>query len=170
MLIRDVRLNDAQQLADIYNYYIENSHATFELEPVTAQEMKNRIQESLPRYPFIVIEDAGAIAGYAYGRQFRARPAYSTTVEVSVYLRYGMTGKGLGRRLYTRLLDEIRKRRFHTVISGISLPNDASVRLHEAFGFRKVAHFSEVGFKLGRWIDVAYWQLIKPALKKRRSK
>ncbi|HEX8367355.1 MAG TPA: GNAT family N-acetyltransferase [Pyrinomonadaceae bacterium] len=162
MNIRPVNKQDAAQIAGIYNYYIETSHATFELDAIDSNAMENRISESFARdYPFFVCEENGEILGYAYGRQFRPRRAYRHSIEVSVYIKNGAQGKSIGTRLYERLFPEIRQKDFHALIAGISLPNEASVRLHEKFGFEKVAHFREVGFKFGRWIDVGYWELIK---------
>ncbi|HEX8246570.1 MAG TPA: GNAT family N-acetyltransferase [Pyrinomonadaceae bacterium] len=162
MNIRPVNKQDAAQIAEIYNYYIETSHATFELETIDAAEMENRIKESFARdYPFFVGEAGAEILGYAYGRQFRPRRAYRHSIEVSVYIKNGAHGKGIGTKLYERLFTEILQKDFHAVIAGISLPNEASIKLHEKFGFEKVAHFREVGFKFGRWIDVGYWELIK---------
>ena len=161
MNIREVTLEDAAQIAEIYNYYIETSHATFELETIDDAEMKNRIRDILEKnYPFFVGEENGEIVGCAFAHQFKARRAYRHSVEVSVYLKNGFEGKGVGSALYQKLFSEISERNFHTIIAGISLPNDASIRLHEKFGFEKVAHFKEVGFKFGRWIDVGYWELL----------
>lgn len=162
MNIREATLEDAAQIAEIYNYYIETSHATFELETIDAAEMANRISETFQKnYPFFVCEENAEIVGYAYGRYFRPRRAYMYSIEVSVYIRSGADGKGVGTLLYERLFSEISQQNFHAIIAGISLPNDASIRLHEKFGFEKVAHFREVGFKFGRWIDVGYWELLK---------
>lgn len=152
---------DGPQVAAIYNYYIETSHVTFELEPVDTAEMEKRMLETdRGGYPFFVAEAGGEIIGYAYGRYFRPRAAYRHSIEVSVYIRNGHEGRGIGRKLYEELFPVILAGDFHAVIAGVSLPNDASVKLHEGFGFEKVAHFREVGFKFGRWIDVGYWELL----------
>ena len=165
MNIRTVKLSDAAQIAEIYNFYIETSHATFELETIDSIEMENRIRETFQKnYPFFVCEENAEIVGYAYGRMFRPRRAYLHSIEVSVYIRNSAEGKGVGTQLYQKLLDEILQKDFHAIIAGISLPNDASIRLHEKFGFEKVAHFREVGFKFGRWIDVGYWELLSKNL------
>ena len=162
MNIRKAAIEDAAQIAEIYNYYIKTSHATFELETIDSNEMKNRIRETFQKnYPFFVCEENEEIVGYAYGRMFRPRRAYLHSIEVSVYIRKGSEGKQIGTRLYEKLLHEILQNDFHAIIAGISLPNDASIRLHEKFGFEKVAHFREVGFKFERWIDVGYWELLK---------
>lgn len=161
MPVRPATPDDAAAVADIYNYYIANSHATFELDAINDGEMLRRMQDGWKAgYPFLVYEENGEVLGYAYGRQFRPRRAYLHTIEVSVYIRNGSEGKSIGTRLYERLFEEIGKGDFHAIIGGISLPNDASVRLHEKFGFEKVAQFREVGFKFGRWIDVGYWEKI----------
>lgn len=161
MNIRTANATDAPQIAEIYNYYIASSHATFELDPITGNQMLERMQAGwLAGHPFFVAESDGQLAGYAHGRQFRPRKAYLHSIEVSVYLKQEITGQGVATLLYGQLFDEIRKGDFHAIIAGISLPNDASVRLHEKFGFEKVAHFREVGFKFDRWIDVGYWEMM----------
>ena len=109
--------------------------------------------------PWLVLEVDGSIAGYAYATRWRVRPAYRSSVESSIYLDPAFAGRGLGRLLYGALLDELRRRELHLVIGGIALPNENSIALHEKLGFRKVAHFSEVGMKFGRWTDVGYWEL-----------
>lgn len=161
MQIRNAKPDDAVDIAYIYNYYVATSHATFEIDPVDEAEMLRRMAEAWNAdHPFLVCEEKGEIVGYAYGHTFRPRPAYSLSIEVSVYVRPGRTEGNVGTRLYEKLLEQIKNGDFHAVIGGISLPNDASVRLHEKFGFEKVAHFREVGRKFDRWIDVGYWELI----------
>jgi L-amino acid N-acyltransferase YncA len=161
MNVRPVKISYALQIAEIYNHYINTSTATFETEPIDAAEMAKRIGETVAAgYPFLAAEDDGQVIGYAYGHQYRAREAYRRSVEVSVYLKDGAGGKGIGTALYGRLFPELGARGFHTAIAGISLPNEASVRLHEKFGMTKVAHFKEVGFKFDRWIDTGFWQVI----------
>lgn len=166
MNIRPVELSDADAIAEIYNYYILNSHCTFEISPIDSDEMRSRIADLLEHdFPFLVGAVGNDVVGYAYARQFRPRAAYRHSAEVSVYIKNGNEGQGISTLLYTRLFEEIAKLDFHAVIAGIALPNDASILLHEKFGFEKVAHFREVGFKFGKWIDVGYWQLNKNATK-----
>ena len=161
MQVRDAKHDDAIDIAYIYNYYIATSHATFEIEPIDEAEMLRRIEDCwYAGYPFLICEDNDEIVGYAYGHRFRERPAYMHSVEVSVYVRPGHTERNIGYMLYEALFEELRKGDFHAIIAGISLPNDPSVRLHEKFGFEKVANFREVGRKFDRWIDVEYWQLM----------
>jgi L-amino acid N-acyltransferase YncA len=160
MNIRNVNPNDAAQVAEIYNYYIKNTHQTFETEPLSAEEMQARIAEISENYPYVVAEEDGEIYGYANATQFKTRQAYEFSAEVSIYVRSGDKQKGIGTLLYDRLFEELRQTDIHAIIAGISLPNDGSVRFHEKLGFEKVAHFKQVGYKLGRWVDVGYWELI----------
>ena len=159
-MIRDAVLNDAKDVADIYNYYILNTVATFEKDAVLVPEMAERIQAISNDFPFLVHVERNEILGYAYATKWRAREAYKPTVEVSVYLKNGVLGKGIGTALYAELSKRLRNLNIHAIIGGVSLPNEASVKLHEKFGFEKVAHFKEVGFKLNQWVDVGYWELI----------
>lgn len=159
MNIRQVEPADAPAIADIYNHYVATSPSTFELEPIDASQMLIRINESLTgEHPFLVALDNQEIIGYAYGHQFKARAAYAGSLETSIYILHGRQLRGIGTQLYEKLFNGIRAGRFHTVIAGISLPNDPSIRLHEKFGFVKVGHLKEVGWKFGQWIDVGYWQ------------
>ena len=160
MEIRNVNLTDAAQIAEIYNYYIKNTHQTFETEPLSAEEMRERISDISENYPYLVAEEDGEIYGYAYATQFKLRQAYEFSAEVSIYVKNEAKQKGIGTRLYDRLFEELKETDIHAIIAGISLPNDGSVRFHEKLGFNKVAHFREVGYKLGRWVDVGYWEMI----------
>jgi phosphinothricin acetyltransferase len=108
--------------------------------------------------PWLVAEQNRQVVGYAYAGKWHGRSAYRFTAESTVYLHEQFVGCGLGRELYEALLLELRSKSVHAVIGGIALPNPASVALHEKLGFEKAAHYREVGFKFGRWIDVGYWQ------------
>ena len=160
MNIRPVNLTDAAQVADIYNYYVQNTHHTFETEPLTGEAMQKRIGEVTADYPFLVAEEDSEIFGYAYAAQFKLREAYAFSAEVSIYVRNAAKQKGIGTELYMRLFDELAETDIHAIVAGISLPNEPSIKFHEKLGFSKVAHFREVGYKLGRWIDVGYWEFI----------
>jgi phosphinothricin acetyltransferase len=160
MDIRPVKLTDTEQITAIYNFYILNTHHTFETEPVTSVEMQKRIGEIVKNYPYFVAEENGEILAYAYVAQYKSRCAYKSSIEISIYVKNGIRGKGLGTKLYEKLFEQLEKNDVHAIIAGIALPNHASVRLHEKFGFEKVAHFREVGFKFYKWIDVGYWELI----------
>ncbi|MEZ5428374.1 MAG: N-acetyltransferase family protein [Pyrinomonadaceae bacterium] len=160
MSVRFVRPEDAEQVARIYNYYVENGHQTFETAPVGAAEMGERISAISEKYPYLVFEENGEVLGYAYAALYKIRQAYRHSAEISVYVKWGVRSRGIGRRLYEKLFEELKETDIHAVIAGISLPNEASVRLHQSFGMEKVAHFREVGYKFGRWIDVGYWEIV----------
>lgn len=160
MNIRKVELSDAAQIAEIYNYYIENTHQTFETEALSIEVMEKRIGETSGKYPYLVAEEDGEICGYAYAAQFKLRDAYAYSAEVSIYVRNKAKQKGTGTQLYEKLFDELAETSIHAMVAGISLPNDASIKFHEKLGFTKVAHFKQIGYKLGRWVDVGYWELI----------
>ena len=159
-MIRNAESGDIREICSIYNYYIENTTVTFEEEPVSADEMEKRILEVAASYPWLVYEDNGRVIGYAYASKWKARAAYKHSAELSVYVSKDYRGKGVGKKLYEALIDELRKTNIHVVIGGMSLPNEQSKRLHESMGFREVAEFKEVGYKFQKWIDVGYWELI----------
>jgi L-amino acid N-acyltransferase YncA len=161
ILVRSVEDADVEAVAEIYNYYIENTVITFEEEKVSPSEIHCRVQDIRScSFPWLVAEQAGAIAGYAYAGRWKGRYAYRFCVEVTVYVRPGLEGRGIGTCLYRELLPRLREQGIHTAIGVIALPNEPSVALHEKFGFKKKSHFTEVGFKFNRWIDVGDWQCI----------
>jgi L-amino acid N-acyltransferase YncA len=158
--VRPVHADDIPAIAALYNHYIATSSATFKETPVTEPEMAARIADLRGcGLPWLVLEEGGRLAGYAYAGRWGERHAYRHSVESAIYLDPTRLGRGLGKRLYGALLDDLRQRGLHMVIGGIALPNDASIRLHEGFGFRKSAHFTEVATRFGRWVDVGYWEL-----------
>lgn len=160
ILIRPVTPEDAAAICAIYNPYIATTTISFEEDPVPAHDMAQRIADvAAAGLPWLVAEQGAELVGYAYATRWRARPAYRSSVESSVYMDASAAGRGTGTLLYRALLDALRTRAVHMVIGGIAQPNERSVALHERLGFRKVAHFSEVGRKFGRWVDVAYWEL-----------
>jgi len=159
-VIRSVEIKDAQAISDIYNHYIANTVITFEEDLVNSQDMVNRINKVLSaNLPWFVAQDvSGNILGYAYASKWRERLSYRFSVEVTVYLSPDSAGKGVGSSLYESLFKALKANNMHSVIGGITLPNPASVAIHEKFGMKKVAHFEEVGLKFGQWLDVGYWQ------------
>lgn len=162
-MIRDARVDDGSALAHIYNPYILETVVTFEEVAVTAADMAARVREvQSAGMPWLVLEEQGALRGYAYAAAWRTRAAYRHCAEVTVYLDGGHLGRGLGTRLYQALFPRLATSGMHVLLGCIALPNPASVALHEKFGMTKVAHFSEVGWKFGRWVDVGYWQLTLP--------
>ncbi|MCF8405708.1 MAG: GNAT family N-acetyltransferase [Bacteroidales bacterium] len=158
-MIRQIIPEDASQICEIYNHYILHDIFTFEEKPVPESEMKERINTST-KFPWIVFEEGDAILGFAYASEWKSRCAYKYSAESTIYLRRGYTGKGIGRGLYTELFNRLIPFNIHAIIGGIALPNNPSIAFHESFGFKKVAHFKEVGFKFEKWIDVGYWELI----------
>lgn len=160
MNIRQVKLEDAAQVAEVYNYYIQNTHHTFENEPLSADEMEKRIAATMENHPYLVAEEDGEILGYAFASQFRLREAYEFSAEVSIYVRNEAKQRKIGTQLYVQLFDQLAETDVHAIVAGIALPNDASINFHERLGFEKVAHFKAIGYKLGRWIDVGYWEMI----------
>lgn len=159
-MIRDFIPTDLEQITAIYKHYILHSHHTFETEEISESEMLSRISTIRNSYPFIVFEEEGIIKAYAYATRWKIRQAYEHTVETSIYVNPDYKGKGIGTKLYTHLIQVLKKSNLHSILAGISLPNDASIQLHEKLGFNKAGVLKDVGYKFGKWIDVAYWNLL----------
>lgn len=157
--VRIAKIEDASKLLEIYRPYVLNTAISFETEPPTLQEFQSRISESIDKFPWVVCELEGEIVGYAYAGAYKSRCAYAWSVESTVYVQENLQGQGIGKHLYRHLLAMLKQQGAVNVIAGIALPNQASVGIHESLGFEKVAHFKDVGFKLGKWWDVGYWQL-----------
>jgi phosphinothricin acetyltransferase len=160
--LRDATPDDAPAIADIYAGYVRDSIATFELVPPDADEMRRRIARVTATWPWMVAEADGRVLGWAYAIGWKERAAYRHSAETTIYLDAGATGRGLGRRLYGALLERLPALGVRVAIGGVSLPNPASVALHEALGYEPVGVFREVGWKFDRWIDVGYWQKVFP--------
>ncbi|HSN17847.1 MAG TPA: arsinothricin resistance N-acetyltransferase ArsN1 family B [Gammaproteobacteria bacterium] len=157
----DIRLAstvDAPQIADIYRPYVEDTVVSFESDAPSEAEMAQRIAGVLERAPWLVMEEQGRIVAYAYACSHRDRAAYRWSVDTSVYVRAGHHRCGLGRALYTELLTRLVQFGYYTAYAGISLPNAASVGLHESFGFEPVGIYKKAGYKFGAWHDVGWWQ------------
>jgi len=159
-MIRNCEPADAPAIARLYNYYILETVITFEEAPVTADEIARRIAATTAHYPWLVWDESGDVRGYAYADLWKSRAAYRHSVEAAIYVEQGFHGRGIGSQLYAALLGELKARGVHTVVGGIALPNPASIALHENAGFTKIASFAEIGHKHGKWVDVAYWQLV----------
>lgn len=155
-MIRSVSPNDAKQIAAIYNHYIANSHATFELDHISEESMRKKI--SIHQYPWLVHQESGEMLGFAYASQWKPRPAYRHTMETTIYLDQSAFWKGVGPALYRALLEELEEMGCQSAIASIALPNEGSVLLHERLGFKRVGQMERVGFKFNQWIDVEYWQ------------
>ncbi len=159
-MIRPVIEQDAKALTKIYNHYIESSTATFEEVCITASNMVERIKKvTNANLPWLVIEDNDIIIGYAYATPWKERSAYRYSVEATVYCAHQHLGKGWGYQLYQALFAELKKLPIHSVLAGITLPNPASIALHEKLAMVQVAHFHQVGRKFEQWLDTGYWQL-----------
>jgi L-amino acid N-acyltransferase YncA len=156
--IRLVRHDDSEAIRRIYAPVVETTAISFELEAPSSDEMRRRIDETAPGFPWIVVETGGEVVGYAYAHAFSTRGAYRWSVETSIYIDAAAQRRRHGRALYTALLRVLRLLGYREVLAGIALPNAASVALHESLGFAQVASYRHVGWKLGRWHDVGWWQ------------
>jgi L-amino acid N-acyltransferase YncA len=155
---------DAAACAAIYAPSVEDSVTSFEERAPAAAEMATRIARYSATHPWLVAEDGGGVVGYAYACPFQERPAYRWSASVSVYIAASRLGQGHGRALYEELFARLRRQGFRNACAGITLPNAASVGLHESLGFEPVGVNREVGWKHGAWRDVGWWQLqLSPA-------
>lgn len=150
---------DAAACVAIYAPYVERGATSFEQEVPEEAGFAERIAEITEAYPWLVAERDGTVAGYAYACPHRARPAYRWAVEVSVYVGVEHWRSGCGRALYIELIERLQTQRFHVAYAGITLPNEASVALHESLGFVAVGVYRRIGWKDGSWRDVGWWQL-----------
>lgn len=158
-MIRLATSDDAPAILAIYAPIVRDTPISFELEPPTLDDVRQRIASTLARFPWLVsIGPDGDITGYAYARLFRDRPAYHWTAETTVYVAAGLHRCGVGTTLYAELLRILTSLGYVNAIGGITLPNAASVALHEKLGYRKVAYFPRLGFKFDQWHDVGFWQ------------
>jgi len=158
--LRDATAADLPAIRAIFNHWIEHSTASFRTAPDSEEHTRAWFADRGPAHPVLVVEQGGRVLGWASLRPHKPTGGYRHTVELSVYLREDARGRGLGRRLLAELLERARAAGHHAVIGGVCTEQAASVRLHEAMGFVKVAHFREVGFKFGRWLDVAYYEKV----------
>ena len=162
--IRLATESDASNLLEIYAPVVRETAISFEVEPPPLEEFRNRIRSTLHRMPWLVCAAGDDILGYAYATGFRAREAYQWAVEVTVYVHPNHHRKGVGRALYTSLFRCLQIQGYCRAIAAITLPNTASVALHEAFGFEHIGVFESVGYKRAKWHDTGWWQLeIRPA-------
>jgi phosphinothricin acetyltransferase len=158
-LVRLATPADAAGILAIYAPYIENTSFTFETETPSEEAFAVRISTYLQQWPWLVCEINGIIAGYAYGAKYRERTAYQWCVESSIYIHDDHLQSGIGKLLYTALIDILKRQGYRNVYAVINLPNDKSVAFHERMGFTYFATYEKVGYKLGRWKNVGWWQL-----------
>ena len=159
--IRHCGPGDYGTIVDIYNHYIEQSNATFDIHPYSVGERAPWFSQfgATGSRQLLVAEKDRMVLGYCCSTPFKERAAYDISVETTVYLAADATGRGTGRQLYERLLQNLCGIGLHGAYAGIALPNEASVRLHEALGFRKVGHYEEVGWKFGKYWSVAWYEI-----------
>jgi L-amino acid N-acyltransferase len=159
--LREATGGDLVAINDIYNHYVRVCTCTYQVEPDSMADREAWFKEHGPRHPVIVAESAGEVVAWgslsAWGSR-RAREAYSLTVEDSVYVRHDMHGRGIGAAILTELMRRAKALGYHSVLASISADREVSLRLHEKFGFSKVAHLHEVGMKFEKWLDVVYLQ------------
>ncbi len=158
--VRAATEDDLAAINDIYNHYVLEAHYTFDLEPTSLNARSEWFSHyhDTGRHRLLVAVDDGQVVGYASSSRFKSRPAYQTSVETSVYLAPEVIGKGAGSRLYEQLFDSLQGEDVHRAYAGIALPNPASIALHEKFGFKRVALFTQPGRKFGRYWDVAWYE------------
>jgi L-amino acid N-acyltransferase YncA len=157
--IRLATEDDAGQILAIYAPIVRETPISFEMEPPTVEAMRQRISDTLGCFPWLVCESADELLGYAYGSRHRARAAYDWSAEVSVYVHASARRSGVGRDLYRSLFEILRLQGYCNALAGATLPNPASVGLHESLGFQPVGIYRSVGYKFGAWHDVGWWQL-----------
>jgi phosphinothricin acetyltransferase len=157
--VRTATIDDAEEMLDLYRPYVSETAISFEVEVPSLDEFRRRVSAGQGAFPWLAYEADSKIMGYAYAGAFRSRPAYSWSVESTVYVRRGAERQRIGSELYRLLLELLKDQGVANVMAGITLPNEASERLHERFGFVRVARFTDAGFKLDRWWDVGFWQL-----------
>ena len=158
-MIRYVTQRDVKRITEIYNDYIINTTISFEVKPLTEDEMRNRIESVLAHGPFLVWEEDGEIAGYCYAHPWKERAAYHNTLETTVYLAPQYFRRGIGSQLMHELINQCRVDNIKVLIACITATNEASIKMHEALGFKQVSYFSQVGEKFGQWLDVIDMQL-----------
>lgn len=158
MEIRIADESDAPRLLEIYSPYVKNTAVTFEYDIPSVDEFKNRISSVLDKYPYLVAVMDGRIVGYVYASSFHERAAYRWAAELSVYVEQGYQQRGIGKALYHKMEELLRKQNVTNLNVCIAYPNPGSIRFHEKEGYRLVGHFSKCGYKLGRWWDMVWME------------
>jgi len=156
--IRQATMEDAGSLLAIYKPIVENSAMSFELLAPTESEIASRIESSVEKFEWLVMECDDILCGFAYATAHRGRKAYRHSVETSIYIREGYQHRGYGKRLYNALFKSLGNLNFHSAYAGIALPNERSIALHKSVGFQFIGIFHEVGFKFNSWHDVSWWE------------
>jgi L-amino acid N-acyltransferase YncA len=160
MSVRIATTADAESILRIYAPAVKHTAASFELEPPSVEEMRQRISTILQKYPWLVFDRDGDVLGYAYAGEYRKRVAYQWSAEVSAYVDERARRMGIGRTLYAELFAILKRLGYFNAYAVITLPNPSSVALHESVGFKYLGVFRNVGYKLGKWHDVGWWDLV----------
>ena len=160
MKIRWASHEDCKSILDIYQFYVLNTAITFEYNVPDLEEMKRRMTSIQSRYPFLVAELQNKTVGYAYATDFRHRAAYQWSPESTIYLHKDFLGKGIGIKLYQKLLEILKEQGYYNVFGGVALPNDPSVSLHLKCGFKEVGVYENIGYKIGKWHSTKWFQLV----------
>ncbi len=158
--IRLAQQSDLARINDIYNHYVAHTAITFDFEPFTTDQRSlwfEQFRTGGPHQLFVALQE-GEVIGFSYAHAFRQKPAYETTVETTVYCAHDETGRRVGTQLYTALFEALSGQDLRMAVAGVTLPNDASVALHEAFGFKPTGVFHEVGRKFDKYWDVAWYE------------
>lgn len=158
MNIRTAVPSDARLLLDIYAPYVRHTAITFEYRVPSEEEFENRLLRTLEKYPYLTAQEGDRLLGYAYASAFKGRAAYDWSVETSIYVRQGCTGKGIGGALYGALEDLLRRQHICNLCACIAYPNPESIAFHEHFGYRTAAHFHASGFKQDKWYDMIWME------------
>ena len=156
--IRKASVEDAKDILNIYSFYVENTSITFEYDVPTEEEFRERISNTLIKYPYFVALIDGEIVGYAYLSAFRVRAAYMYSAETSIYVKKDIHSKGVGTLLYSTLEEAARKQGIVNLNACITFPNEKSETFHRKFGYKKAAHFTKCGYKFNRWCDVIWME------------
>jgi L-amino acid N-acyltransferase YncA len=157
-IVRLAEVGDAAGVQAIYAPIVRDTAISFEVDPPSVEEMARRIASTLPRWPWLVCADDGEVLGYVYGGRHHERAAYRWSADVTAYMHERARRRGIGHALYSTLLALLALQGYHRAYAGITLPNEASVGLHESEGFTPVGVYSAAGYKLGAWHDVGWWQ------------
>ena len=158
--IRQARRTDTNSILEIYKPFIENTPVSFETSVPTNSDFWERIKHILEENPFLVCEIYNQIAGYAYASAHRKRASYHWTKEVSVYIHPDFRRQGIAKGLYKALIQILKLQGVHSILAGITLPNDQSIHFHQTLGFNKIGTYTDVGYKFGQWHSVSWWELI----------
>jgi L-amino acid N-acyltransferase YncA len=161
MKLRNINIEDANSVLDIYSPFIRESSVTFENDIPTAKDFRQRIIDYTKKFPWLIAEeDTGTLVGYAYASTYRERKAYQWVVESSIYIHKDYKRKNIGKILYSKLFSILKLQGIYKVFAVITLPNPASISFHESIGFQKFTTYHDIGYKLGKWCDVGWWELV----------